>query len=165
MSKSGLFDFLRPGARDNKNTPGAGDSAEHKERDLNEIYQSLATAFSTSLNWHPDDRFAGVLAEFDIEAADSMQAAIRAHLPVEWDSNSIKGAPKNIRKAMESFGGLQPGQLVFTSDPGKKVTLLGLWWPWANGSKISIRFIPVAARPSKQLEKSQAVLKQAFGIQ
>lgn len=164
MTEESPFQFLRRKfGKESMNHEGET-PVQQKEFDMNDIYQNLVTAFSSSLRWRLDDRFVGALAEFETESKDFVMAKIAEQLPETWDSANIKDAPKVIGTAMKDYGGLQSEQLLFTSDTSEGVILLGLWWPWSNGTKISIRFIPVAPRSSKRLEESQLALKKIFAL-
>lgn len=132
-----------------------------QEFNLDNTCQDLVAAFSNSLSWQWDDRFDGVLAEFDIENKDYILETISNKLGHSWDSASISTAPRTVRKAMKNFGGLQAGQLLFTSEADQDVILLGLWWPWGNGTTISIRLVPYSPKGSGA---TTAILRQAFAL-
>lgn len=132
--------------------------------ELNSAYGNLADAFSGSLSWEWDSRFGGILAAFEIKDKDRVSGIVSARFAQVWDKASIKGAPKGIKGAMRKFGGLQPGQLLFTSDLTQDVILFGLWWPWGNGSTISVRFVPYLPDSPRIEEDARVALKGAFGL-
>ena len=134
--------------------------------DYNGTYEGLADAFSDSLIWEWDNRFGGILAAFEATDKDRVLAIVSSQLPQVWDSATINEAPTRVSGAAENFSGLKPGQLLFNSDFTQDVMLLGLWWPWGNGTTISIRFVPYGLdSPASENEDIRAVLKGAFGIQ
>ena len=133
--------------------------------DYNATYKNLADAFSDSLNWEWDDRFGGILAAFEASDKDRVLGIISSQLAQEWDSANINQAPTSVSGALKNYGGLQSGQLLFNSDVTQDVILLGLWWPWGNGSTISIRFVPYAPDSlESEKEDIRATLKGAFGL-
>ncbi len=50
-----------------------------------------------------------------------------------------------------------PGQLMFTSEPDRDILLCFAWWPWGNGSTISIR---VAAYQKAMSDEDEALFKK-----
>lgn len=133
--------------------------------DYNATYKSLADAFSDSLIWEWDDRFGGILATFDASDKDLVLGIISSQLAQVWDGTNIDQAPSRVSGALKNYGGLQSGQLLFNSDVTQDGVLLGLWWPWGNGSTISIRVVPYAPDSlESEKENIRATLKGAFGL-
>ena len=133
--------------------------------DYNAAYKNLADAFSDSLIWEWDNRFGGILATFEASDKDRVLGIISSQLAQVWDSTNINQAPDSVSGALTNYGGLQSGQLLFNSDFTKDVMLLGLWWPWGNGTTISIRFVPYGLdSPESEKEDIQANLKGAFRL-
>ena len=89
--------------------------------------------------WKWDERFKTVLAEFKVADEAQIQNLIQTYMGVIWDSNNKKMAPDIVKMVINYFGGLNTGQLLFTSDPEGDDLFLCAWWPWGNGEKISIR--------------------------
>ena len=73
-----------------------------------------------------------------------------------WDSSNVGNAPDIVRIVNANFGGLRPGQMLFTSDPNRDSLVFCMWWPWGNGKEISLRIGP-AYRDLSDLERSQKV--------
>jgi hypothetical protein len=133
--------------------------------DYNGTYESLADAFSDSLIWEWDNRFGGILAAFEARDKDRVFGIISSQLAQVWDSANINDAPTRVSGALKNYGALKPGQLLFISDFTQDVILLGLWWPWGNGTTISIRFVPYGLDSSEsEKEDMRAALKGAFGL-
>ena len=133
--------------------------------DLNGIYKGLADALSDSLTWEWDGRFGGVLAAFDVDDKERVSGIVNTQLTQVWDGASINDAPKSVSSAIQNFGGLKSGQLLFTSDVTQNVILLGLWWPWGNGTTISIRFVPYGLDSSEEnVDDDRTTLKSIFGL-
>ncbi len=130
------------------------------------IHESLANALSGSMTWEWDDRFGGILGAFEMGEQDRVSAVLASHFPSAWDSGTIQQAPAEVSGAMERFGGLHPGQLLYHAKLNANLLLLGLWWPWSNGATISIRFIPHHLKGSdSELEELRPAMKRIFGLQ
>ena len=133
--------------------------------DYNATYKSLADAFSDSMVWEWDDRFGGILATFEASDKDRVSGIISSQLTQVWDGTNINQAPTSVSGALKNYGGLQSGQLLFNSDVTQDVVLLGLWWPWGNGTTISIRFVPYAPDSlESEKEDIRATLKGSFRL-
>ena len=121
---------------------------------------ALLESLKGTLDWEWDDRFEGILATFDSSEAEVMSGLLGEHLGHRWDSESAANAPELVAQALQSVGGVAPGQLVFSSDPGQTLVMLGLWWPWNNGSTISIRLLPLAAESNaSELQSAYELLR------
>ena len=130
---------------------------------MNDTLEGVISGLSGCLTWEWDDRFDCVLAAFDIADKDRVTAVINTHFGHAWDSASIGDAPASVSGAIGNFGGLGPGQLLFTSDPAKAAVLLGLWWPWDNGATISVRLVPYGLDSSEdEIKEVRANLKKLF---
>ena len=58
-----------------------------------------------------------------------------------WDEETIDYAPGKIRSVAKDLGEIRQGQRLFSSDPEQDALLLGAFWPWQNGEKISLRML------------------------
>jgi hypothetical protein len=130
---------------------------------LNDTLEGVMSGLSDCLTWEWDDRFDGVLAAFEIADKDRVSGVMNTHFGHVWDSATISGAPGSVSGAIGNFGGLGPGQLLFTSDPAQATSLLGFWWPWGNGATISVRLIPYGLDSSDgEIKDVRASLKKSF---
>ena len=57
-----------------------------------------------------------------------------------WDHQSIGAAPDVTRTIADGWGGLRPGQRLYTFDPDDAPLLFAAWWPWGSGTTFSVRF-------------------------
>jgi hypothetical protein len=129
------------------------------------VYQRLADAFSDSMTWEWDDRFGGVLAAFEEGEKDRVAAVLATHFSQACDGATINDAPDEVSDAMARFGGLHPGQLLYHSKLNRNLISLGLWWPWSNGTTISIRFIPHSVNGAEnEIEELRAAMPGIFGL-
>lgn len=133
--------------------------------DIDSMGKALASAFQGVLSWKWDRRFETVLGEFSVDKKESIQAIIERHLCATWDSSNVGNAPDIVRTIESHFGGLWPGQLLFTSDPKQDALIFGTWWPWGDGKEISIRIGPSyrTLTDSKRDEKIQQ-FRSWFGV-
>jgi hypothetical protein len=129
------------------------------------ICRELSNAFKGVLAWKWDDRFQTVLAEFNVDNKTLVHNALERRLDRIWDSSHIEKAPEVVQTIIAGFGGIMPGQLLLTSDPGRDAVVFCAWWPWGNGETISIRLAPFYQKPldSDRAEGTQR-LKEWFEI-
>lgn len=127
--------------------------------------EALAAALPDSLKWEWDDRFGCVAAAFEVAEKETMHSAVKAQLSLQWNRDSIRSAPTNVKKAINDFGGVATGQLLFARGLTEEIILLGLWWPWGHGATISIRFVPYGKDASDEaVDAVRAELKKAFRL-
>lgn len=101
--------------------------------------EGLAGAGDTIFNWEWDDRFGAALSTFQEAQASEVRALLAPGLPVCHDVKTIKDAQKLAQEIAKAFGGLRAGQKLFLSSEDQSPMLVGAWWPWGNGTTISLR--------------------------
>ncbi len=106
---------------------------------LEENCSQLFTTLGETLTWKWDDRFETVLAEFHVTDKEKVHPVLIRHMGEIWETDQGASPPKVVQIIIDYFGGLNPGQTLFTSDPNQDGLLLCAWWPWGNGKTISIR--------------------------
>jgi hypothetical protein len=122
---------------------------QNKEH-LQNICAGIVDAFAGTLAWKWDGRFEASQAEFSSADGEAIRQTLAGILVDVWDSTTIAGASDFVKTQANNFGGLRPGQLFFSSDPGADALILGAWWPWGNGTTISLRLVPVAKNVSDE---------------
>ncbi|MFH2059706.1 MAG: hypothetical protein ABIJ59_12495 [Pseudomonadota bacterium] len=138
---------------------------DHDTSALENTTRKLYKAFEKHLTWKWDDRFDTVLAEFDAKNQDMVINIIQGHMGDIWDAGNFQKAPEVIKIVIRFFGGLHPGQELFTTHTDKDDLLLCAWWPWSNGKKISIRLGVFAQSLSDEDNKELSQLfKGWFGL-
>jgi len=65
------------------------------------------------------------LAEFSADNGDEFRAILERDISKVWDSSNICEAPDIVQLCNNIFGGLQSGQLLFTTDPSQGVFTCG----------------------------------------
>jgi hypothetical protein len=101
-----------------------------------------------SSEWTWDPRFECLTSSFPAADIPRARTVLDTAMPVEWSSDTIGGAPETVSALAKRCGGLRPGQLLRSGDVAGGLLLFALWWPWGDGSKVSVRFgIAGADRP------------------
>ena len=117
------------------------------------------------LIWKWDGRFETVLAEFNARDTETIREKLSKQMDVRWHSENTDDAPDLIHIIIDYFGGLHPGQHLFTSDPNIDGILLCAWWPWKNGETISIRLAVFAdSLTDEQNEELIRIFRDWFGV-
>ena len=125
----------------------------------------LIDLLGDTLTWKWDDRFETVLAEFDISQKGAVQSLLVKEMHKVWQPDNTGQAPELIHILINYFGGLNPGQQLFTSDPDIDGLLLCAWWPWGNGQTISIRLAVFADSLSdEQNEELTRIFRTWFKV-
>ena len=86
--------------------------------------------------WSWDDRFAVVASSFTADLEPRARASAMHAFPRGWTTKSLDTAPASLRAIAERTGGLRSNQRLLA---GADDTLYGLWWPWGNGTTITLR--------------------------
>lgn len=129
------------------------------------VCRELSNALKGVLAWKWDDRFQTVLAEFNVDNKERIHNSLLSRLDRIWDSSNIEKAPVVAQTIISNLGGIMPGQLLYTSDPGQDALVFCAWWPWGNGETISIRLAPFYQKPSDSDKIGQTQqFKEWFGI-
>jgi hypothetical protein len=90
-------------------------------------------------DWTWDHRFKCVTSSIGTDATVTAKSVLVAAVPSEWDAASFASAPEEVRGLSERCGELRPGQALLTASPVEGMILFAMWWPWGDGSKVSIR--------------------------
>ena len=114
-------------------------------------------------SWSWDPRFKCVTSSFGKEIADRARAAMAGALDSEWSTDSINQAPDEIRTLAARFGGVRPGQLLYTGElVGGRMHLFALWWPWGDGATVSLRVgVANCDRPTELFPQIRALFNIA----
>ena len=74
---------------------------------------------------------------------------------------SLAGAPEGVKALVEKCGGLRAAQLLFWGGPDDAAGVFGLWWPWGDGTTVSLRIgLHDVDLPKERYPK----LRDIFGI-
>lgn len=132
---------------------------------LEKSCREIVDAFENKVSWKWDNRFETALAEISVSDKESVDRIISAHMGFAWDNRNFKDTPETVRMIIDSFDGLNPGQLLFTSDPDREDLVLCAWWPWGNGRTISIRLgVFVKSLNNDDSEELTQLFRGWFGL-
>ncbi len=126
---------------------------------IENICAGFVNTFQETLTWEWDGRFGAVLATCTTENKDVVQSSLQRLLETTWDNSNTEDAPDVVLGAISHFGGLMPGQLLFTSDLNQDIFLCCAWWPWGDGETFSIRVAPYSKKIS---DEDKAELNKKF---
>lgn len=117
------------------NQPGATPSV------LQAPCRAIAAAAEGVLSWSFDPRFRASSAAFATADHAAIQALLETGFDACWTSKTVANATPRVRELCGKTGGLRPGQLLFSANGEGDPILIGLWWPWGNGTTTSIRIL------------------------
>ena len=120
--------------------------------DLEKICHRIYSECDSLVTWNWDDRFQAVLSEFPADQEKEVVSVLEKHFDTCWDEETINYAPGKIRSIAKGLGELRQGQRLFSSNPDHEALLLGAYWPWQNGKKISLRMLVDVAAIDMGLE-------------
>jgi hypothetical protein len=113
-----------------------------------------------SPEWTWDDRFGMLASSFTVEMQDKASASAALALPYSWDSKTLETAPPSLRDLCEACGGLRARQRLLAGRAGELV-LFGLWWPWGNGTNITLR---LGLGQYEPMEPPYPAVRELFGV-
>ena len=127
--------------------------------DIEKICSRIYSECDSLVTWNWDDRFHAVLSEFPADQGKEVMAVLEKYFDTCWDEETINYAPGKIRSVAKDLGEIRQGQRLFSSDPEHDALLLGAFWPWQNGEKISLRMLVDVAAIDMGMEapESQAM--------
>jgi len=97
-----------------------------------------------------------VLSEFPADQEKDVISVLEKHFDSCWDEETINYAPGKVRSVAKELGEVREGQRLFCSDPDKDALLLGAYWPWQNGERISLRMLVDVAAIDLGMEDSDS---------
>src|SRR4029078_7958928 len=67
------------------------------------------------------------------------RAAMAGVLPTSVSVDTLASASESVRGLVEKCGGLRAAQLLFWGGGDDAPGAFGLWWPWGDGTTVSLR--------------------------
>ena len=104
-----------------------------------EICTRIAAGTPHGHSWKWDERFNAALMAFEAAEKERVFGAVINEFVQHWDVGTIALASQRVRGIVDSTFEIRPGQLIFASEANGDFILLAAWWPWANGTIISMR--------------------------
>ena len=109
--------------------------------DVEKICNRIYSECDSLVTWKWDDRYQAVLSEFPAAQEEEVMSVLEKYFDSCWDEETIDYAPGKVRSVAKGLGEVRQGQRLFSSDPEQDALLLGAFWPWKNGKKISLRML------------------------
>lgn len=89
--------------------------------------------------WMWEERFGAAVSVLDANQTDAARTALVEALPDVFDHVRVGDAPAAVRAVVSRTGGVRSGQMVFCGQESNGVIPFALWWPWGNGTTVSVR--------------------------
>jgi hypothetical protein len=89
--------------------------------------------------WTYDRRLKCVASSIPLTREADARAAMAGALPISWSVETLPTAPDDARALVEKCGGLRAAQLLFWGGAAGGPGAFGLWWPWGDGTTVSLR--------------------------
>jgi hypothetical protein len=90
-------------------------------------------------DWTYDRRLKCVASSIPLTREADARAAMSVVLPLSWSVETLASAPEGARTLVEKCGGLRAAQLLFWGGAPGEPGAFGLWWPWGDGTTVSLR--------------------------
>ena len=90
-------------------------------------------------DWMYDRRLKCVASSIPLAREADARAAMAEVLPASFSVETLPGAPEGVKALVEKCGGLRAAQLLFWGGPDDAAGVFGLWWPWGDGTTVSLR--------------------------
>ena len=134
-------------------------SAESWQPILDTLAQLRSAWPATDWTW--DTRFKCVASSVTSDVAPAARTLLTAAVPSEWTAAGFGAAPEEVRALETRCGDLRAGQLLLTGVPVDGMILFGMWWPWGDGSQVSVRLGVANCPRTKEL---YPLVRAVFGI-
>jgi hypothetical protein len=127
------------------------------------LFQALERLKSKwpSQEWSYDRRLKCVASSIPMTQEPAARAAIGEVLPTSWTAQTLATAPDDVRKLAEGCGGVRSSQLLFWGGAAGAPGAFGLWWPWGDGTTVSLR---IGLHDLDQPKERYPRLRDIFGI-
>ena len=120
---------------------GATLTSQDVERAWEELFRGLDRLRSgwPSSDWTYDGRLSCVTSSIPIAAESAARVVIAEIIPTSWTASTLPQAPDEVQALAARCGGLRASQLLFWGGEPGRPSGFGLWWPWGNGTTVSLR--------------------------
>jgi hypothetical protein len=103
---------------------------------FNEIRKNLKLFSFETLRTDCDNFFEGVIIQQEL---DKLHGQLR-NLLGEPVYPSVNRLAHKVRKTVDGFGGIMPGQTLYYKDLGTD-SILAMLWPWKDGQRTTVKII------------------------
>jgi len=114
-----------------------------------------------SPEWTWDHRFKCITSSLGSEASTELRRLLEPFVPSVWTPETFPTAPPEVQALRERCGDVRPGQLLLTGPVLAGMVPFGMWWPWGDGSKVSVRLGVAGSDRQKEL---YPLIRTLFGI-
>lgn len=90
-------------------------------------------------DWTYDRRLKCVVSSFPKAIEDEVRATMGPVLQTVFNATTLASAPDAVRALATACGGLRSSQLLFWGGDTGAPGAFGLWWPWGDGTTVSLR--------------------------
>jgi hypothetical protein len=90
-------------------------------------------------DWMYDRRLKCVASSIPLAREPEARAAMGEVMPVSFSVDTLATASAGQRDLVEKCGGLRANQLLFWGGGDDAPGVFGLWWPWGDGTTVSLR--------------------------
>jgi hypothetical protein len=128
-----------------------------------ELFQALERLKSKwpAAEWSYDRRLRCVASSIPMTLEPAARAAMSEVLTTSWTAQTLAEAPEDVRKLAEGCGGVRSSQLLFWGGGPGAPGAFGLWWPWGDGTTVSLR---IGLHDLDQPKERYPKLRDIFGI-
>ena len=132
---------------------------------LENLSLEFAHTFDDQLQWQWDERFAAVLLHINDKQKDKVVRILEGYFSDYWNILSDEKLPEPVQNLIQYFDGMQPEQLLFSTDTRKKEFLYCAWWPWKSGEQTSLRIaLYLNNLPENIKQQRLEEMKQWFAV-
>ncbi|MCP4138029.1 MAG: hypothetical protein GY754_44105 [bacterium] len=114
-------------------------SISDADRDL---FKKICTQVTVNVppvyRWQWDRRLGVGFIAFAKEDLEVIFSAVTKAFDMKWDSSNYNTSAF-MPKLVDHLAGMSDLQLVFTSEGLEDAVVYAAWWPWGDGSNISLR--------------------------
>jgi hypothetical protein len=110
-----------------------------------EVWEGIFTALEgqksrwPAPDWTYDRRLKCVASSIPLAREAEARAAIAEVLTQSFSVETLASAGAGVRDLVEKCGGLRAAQLIFWGGSDDAPGPFGLWWPWGDGTTVSLR--------------------------
>src|SRR3954471_20881327 len=90
-------------------------------------------------DWTYDRRVKCVVSSFPKAIEAEVRSTMEGVLPAWFNAETLASAPDPVRALASACGGLRSSQLLLWGGAPDAPGAFGLWWPWGDGTTVSVR--------------------------